>query len=43
MKTKSGWWISANMSEQQLSTAFRLMADAAGLRFGKDLIFPAQV
>lgn len=43
MKTKSGWWISANISEPQFSTAFRLLANAACLTFGKDMFFPAQV
>ena len=39
-KTASGWWISANVSEQQVRKAMRLLARAAGLSFGKDLIFP---
>lgn len=41
MKTESGWWISTNISEQQFSTAIRLLANAANLTFGIDLIFPA--
>lgn len=41
MKTGSGWWISANVSEKQVTTAMRLLANAANLTFGKDIIFPA--
>lgn len=40
METESGWWISANVSEQQVTTALRLLASAANLTFGKDVIFP---
>jgi len=40
MKTGSGWWISANVSGNQVTTAMRLLADAANLAFGKDVIFP---
>jgi hypothetical protein len=40
METGSGWWISANVSEQQVTTAMRLLANAANLKFGKDFIFP---
>lgn len=40
MKTGSGWWISANVSEQQVTTAMLLLANAANLTFGKDFIFP---
>jgi len=40
METGSGWWISANVSEQQVTTAMHLLADAANLTFGKDFIFP---
>lgn len=41
MNTGSGWWISANVSEKQVTTAMRLLANAANLTFGKDIIFPA--
>lgn len=40
IKTESGWWISANVSEQQVTTAMRLLAGAANLTFGKDFVFP---
>jgi hypothetical protein len=40
IETESGWWISANVSEQQVTTAMRLLASAANLTFGKDFIFP---
>jgi hypothetical protein len=40
LRTQSGWWISANVSEQQVEKAFRLLAEAANLTFGKDVIFP---
>lgn len=43
MKTKSGWWISTNISKPQCSTSLRLLTNAANLTFGKDLIFPAQL
>lgn len=40
LRTQSGWWISANVSEQQVEKALRLLAEAANLIFGKDVIFP---
>lgn len=40
IETGSGWWISANVGEQQVITAMRHLASAANLTFGKDLIFP---
>jgi hypothetical protein len=40
VETKSGWWISANVSEPQVTTAIKHLAEAANLTFGKDLIFP---
>lgn len=40
IETESGWWISANVSEQQVTTAMRLLASAANLTFGKDFIYP---
>lgn len=38
IKTESGWWVSANVSEAQVTTAMQLLASKAGLTFGKDLI-----
>jgi hypothetical protein len=40
IQTRSGWWISANVSEQQVTTAMRLLAEASDLAFGKDVLFP---
>lgn len=39
VETKSGWWISANVSEPQVTTAMKHLAEAANLTFGKDFIF----
>jgi len=39
-RTKSGWWISSNVSKPQVTTAMQLLAEAAGLEFGRDIIFP---
>lgn len=41
MRTKSGWWVSANVGEQQVTKAMRLLAEAANLMFGVDFIFPS--
>lgn len=38
--TKSGWWISNNVSEQQVTAALQLLAEAAELEYGRDVIFP---
>ncbi|TDL84585.1 hypothetical protein [Meridianimarinicoccus aquatilis] len=40
IEAKSGWWVSANVSEPQIATAMRLLARAANLAFGKDFVFP---
>ncbi len=40
METRSGWWISANVSEKQVTTSMCLLASAANLTFGEDVIFP---
>lgn len=40
METGSGWWISTNVSKQQVITAMRLLASEANLAFGQDFIFP---
>jgi hypothetical protein len=40
METKSGWWISANVSEKQVTKAMIYLAEAANLTFGEDVIFP---
>lgn len=40
IETSSGWWISANVSEQQVTTAMRLLAEASHLTFGEDFLFP---
>lgn len=40
MQTKSGWWISKNISQDQLKQALRNLCRVSGLSFGKDLEFP---
>ncbi|SDX86296.1 hypothetical protein [Roseicitreum antarcticum] len=38
--TASGWWISKNISKDQLRSALRTVCEISGLTFGKDLRFP---
>ena len=38
--TSSGWWISKNISKDQLKSALRTVCESSGLTFGKDLRFP---
>ncbi len=40
IQTASGWWISKNIGQEDLKRALRSLADAAGLTFGRDMIFP---
>lgn len=40
IRTGSGWWISTNISRPQMITALRLLTEAAGLSFGRDVVFP---
>lgn len=40
MRTASGWWISKNIGQEDLKRALRNLADAAGLTYGRDMIFP---
>jgi hypothetical protein len=40
LQTASGWWISRNISEDQLKLACRKMCAVAGLTFGQDIKFP---
>lgn len=42
MQTTSGWWISKNISQDQLKQALRTLCNVSGLSFGKDLKFPLQ-
>ena len=35
-----GWWISKNISKDQLKSALRTVCESSGLTFGKDLRFP---
>jgi len=37
--TKSGWWISGNISQSQLISALNKLCNVAGLEYGKDLRF----
>ena len=39
-QTDSGWWISKNISQDQLKLALRTICEISGLTFGKDLRFP---
>jgi len=41
IQTKSGWWVSTNVSEPQVTRALSHLARAANLKFGEDIIFPA--
>jgi hypothetical protein len=43
MQTASGWWISRNISQKDLKRALNALAQAAGLSFGQDVIFPASL
>ncbi|WP_417280027.1 hypothetical protein [Celeribacter sp.] len=38
--TETGWWISKNVSEKQVISALRVLADTANLHFGEDIAFP---
>lgn len=42
MRTESGWWISKNISKDQLKLALREMCAVSELSFGKDLKFPLE-
>lgn len=39
LQTGSGWWISKNISQDQLKLALRSTCDVSGLIFGKDIKF----
>jgi hypothetical protein len=40
MRTKSGWWISKNIGQEDLKRALHALALASGLTFGDDIKFP---
>lgn len=40
MQTTSGWWISKNISQLQLTQTLRTLSKESGLSFGKDVKFP---
>ncbi len=42
LQTKSGWWVSKNVSRNQVVSAIKALSRAAGLEFGKDICFPGQ-
>lgn len=42
MQTESGWWISKNISTDQLKLALRALCRVSDLSFGKDLKFPLE-
>jgi hypothetical protein len=39
MQTASGWWISKNIGQEDLKRALSALSSAAGLTFGRDVIF----
>ena len=41
IRTSSGWWMSGNIGSDDLKRALRELATAAGLAFGRDVVFPA--
>lgn len=41
LKTSSGWWVSANIGERDLVRSLKALCRASGLRYGKDIRFPA--
>jgi hypothetical protein len=41
-QTDSGWWISKNISQDQLKSALCAICEASGLTCGKDLMFPVR-
>jgi len=41
MRTRTGWWISANVGTEDIARNLRALADAAGLSFGRDIRFPS--
>lgn len=40
IRTKSDWWLSANVGSDQILHALRTLCEVSGLEFGKDVIFP---
>lgn len=40
LHTDAGWWISKNISKDQLKLALRKTCEVSGLTFGKDIKFP---
>jgi hypothetical protein len=42
LRTRSGWWISKNISRLQTIAHLRALCAAAGLEFGKDVLFPVK-
>jgi hypothetical protein len=40
LQTASGWWISKNISQDQLKLALRTLCKVSGLNFGGDIKFP---
>jgi hypothetical protein len=40
IKTKSGWWVSANVGREDVARAIRAVCIAANLQFGQDISWP---
>lgn len=41
LQTRSGWWVSANIGRPDLVRGLRALCAAGGLRYGRDIRFPA--
>lgn len=41
LRTRSGWWVSANIGRADLDRSFRALCRVTGLRYGHDIQFPA--
>lgn len=41
LRTRTGWWVSANVGERDVRRALRALCAAAELSYGRDLVFPA--
>ncbi len=42
LQTRSGWWISKNVSQLQTVSHLEALCTASGLEFGKDVRFPVR-
>jgi hypothetical protein len=42
IQARTGWWVSANVSEADVRRGVKALCDVASLSFGEDIVFPAQ-